>query len=41
VVAATLAGSYRSPATEAMLGILEETSADCTAQPQPPLTAVG
>jgi DNA-binding transcriptional LysR family regulator len=41
VVAATLAGSYRSPATEAMLGILKETSADCTAQPQPPLTAVG
>jgi DNA-binding transcriptional LysR family regulator len=39
VVAATLAGGVRSPATEAMLGILQEISTDYLANNQPPLAA--
>ena len=39
VVAATLAGGSRSPATEAMLGILQEISTDYLANNQPPLAA--
>ena len=39
VVAATLAGDLRSQATEAMLGILQEVSADYLANNQPPLAA--
>ena len=41
VVAATLASGYRAPATQAMLDILREVSADYLAQRQPPLAAVG
>ena len=37
VVAATLAGGLRSQATEAMLSILQEVSADYLANNQPPL----
>ena len=40
VVAATLAGTYRSPATEAMLDILREISSTCAEEPQAPLAAV-
>jgi DNA-binding transcriptional LysR family regulator len=40
VVAATLTGTYRSPATEAMLEILKEIGSECTTQPQAPLAAV-
>ena len=39
VVAATLAGGSRSPATDAMLGILQEISTDYLANNQPPLSA--
>jgi DNA-binding transcriptional LysR family regulator len=39
VVAATLAGGLRSPATDAMLGILQEISTDYLANNQPPLSA--
>jgi DNA-binding transcriptional LysR family regulator len=39
VVAATLSGGLRSQATEAMLGILQEVSADYLANNQPPLAA--
>jgi hypothetical protein len=39
VVAATLAGGVRSPATEAMPGIPQEISTDCLANDQPPLAA--
>lgn len=41
VVAASLADSYRSPATEAMLEILKEISLDYLAQRKPQLAAVG
>jgi DNA-binding transcriptional LysR family regulator len=39
VVAATLSGGVRSPATEAMLGILLQISTDYLANNQPPLAA--
>jgi DNA-binding transcriptional LysR family regulator len=41
VVAATPAGGYRSPATQAMLDILREISSDYPTERQPPLAAVG
>ena len=41
VVAATHADGYRSPATEAMLEILREVSADFLTERQPPLAVVG
>jgi DNA-binding transcriptional LysR family regulator len=41
VVAATPAGGYRSPATQAMLDILREVSSDYLTERQPPLAAVG
>jgi hypothetical protein len=39
VVAATLAGGFRSQATEAMVGILAEISTDYLANNQPPVAA--
>jgi DNA-binding transcriptional LysR family regulator len=39
IVAATLAGSYRSPATQAMLEILREVSGDYLAKSEPALAA--
>jgi hypothetical protein len=39
VVAATLAGGSRSPATDSMLGILQEISSDYLANNRPPLSA--
>ncbi|MGH2993001.1 MAG: hypothetical protein ACRDL1_05640 [Solirubrobacterales bacterium] len=40
VVAATIANGYRSPATDAMLEILQEVSADYLTTRQSPLAAV-